>query len=281
MNLHGSLSVWQPEAEAVFEPQLAADSSTDVCIIGAGIAGMSAAYLLSRAGKSVIVLDAGKVGSGETSRTTAHLTCAIDDRFYRIEKWHGEAGSRLAAESHTAAIDRIEEIVSAEGIQCEFERVRLPGAGAMLEPRLCLRRKASFLEVRPGAAPSGPDTGAASVGGVPIPRHLWGWRRRSEDGDPPWTRERRGTRATVRTHGPPPRAGAVRNTSPRRSMTGRIHTAAVAYRPTDGLNPRGHVPGALYWDTGDPYHYVRLARRPATPPRSSSWEARTTRRARE
>src|SRR4051794_11147847 len=83
---------------------------TDVCIVGGGIAGLSTAYLLTQAGKKVVVVDDGPLASGMTQVTTAHLSDAIDDRFTEIEKWHGERGACLAAESHSAAINRIESI---------------------------------------------------------------------------------------------------------------------------------------------------------------------------
>src|SRR5205085_1309859 len=102
---------------------LAEDARADVCVVGAGIAGMTTAYLLAREGKSVVVIDDGPVGGGMTGRTTAHLVNALDDRYFELEKLHGERGARLAAESHTAAIDRIEAIVTKEHIQCELERL--------------------------------------------------------------------------------------------------------------------------------------------------------------
>src|SRR5262245_39665472 len=95
----------------------------DVCVIGAGIAGLSTAYMLARAGQRVVVLDDGEIGNGETGRTTAHITAALDDRYWRIESMHGTEGTRHAAESHTAAINRVELIVQEEGIDCDFERV--------------------------------------------------------------------------------------------------------------------------------------------------------------
>src|SRR4051812_4140945 len=58
-------------------------SETDVCIVGGGIAGITTAYLLAKAGRSVMVIDDGLIGGGETCRTTAHLSNAIDDRIYR------------------------------------------------------------------------------------------------------------------------------------------------------------------------------------------------------
>src|SRR5678816_4467891 len=56
-----------------------------------------------------------------TGRTTAHLTNAYDDRYLEIEKMHGEEGARLTAHSHTAAIEKISEIIAAEKIDCDFE----------------------------------------------------------------------------------------------------------------------------------------------------------------
>src|SRR5918995_513887 len=107
----------------VIPPALRQDLRTEVCVIGAGIAGISTAYLLSRAGKRVVVLEDGAVGGGETGRTTAHLSNALDDRYHHLERLHGGEGARLAADSHTAAIDRIESIVREERIDCGFERL--------------------------------------------------------------------------------------------------------------------------------------------------------------
>src|SRR5947209_3402395 len=58
-----------------------------------------------------------------TGRTTAQLVNAIDDRYLDIEKFLGRECSRLHAESHTAAIDKIEEIVGELKLDCDFERI--------------------------------------------------------------------------------------------------------------------------------------------------------------
>jgi glycine/D-amino acid oxidase-like deaminating enzyme len=97
--------------------------SVDVAIVGGGIAGITTAYLLSRSGKTVALLEDGYIGSGETGRTTAHITHALDDRYYNIEKTHGSQGAKLAAESHTAAIDFIDRFTREEAIDCAFERL--------------------------------------------------------------------------------------------------------------------------------------------------------------
>ena len=80
-----STSIWMDVEPPRFAP-LDDDLRTDVCIIGAGVAGMTTAYLLARAGVAVVVLEDGSIGGGESGRTTAHLSNAIDDRYVEIEK---------------------------------------------------------------------------------------------------------------------------------------------------------------------------------------------------
>src|SRR4051812_27786788 len=118
-----STSVWMAMTAVPQQTALVDDTNADVCVVGAGIAGMTTAYLLARQGKSVVVLDDGPIAGGQTQRTTAHLSNAIDDRYFEVERLHGPEGARLAAESHTAAIDRIEEIVGQEQVACDFERL--------------------------------------------------------------------------------------------------------------------------------------------------------------
>ena len=118
-----SISLWMATAKLPSFSRLLTNEQADVCIVGAGIAGLTTAYLLGRTGKSVIVLDDGPIVSGETERTTAHLVTALDDRYVDLERLHGEKGARLAAESHSEAISQIERIVREEHIDCDFERV--------------------------------------------------------------------------------------------------------------------------------------------------------------
>src|SRR6476619_5080428 len=111
-----TVSAWTATAGVPTFPPLAEDAECEVCIVGAGIAGLTTAYTLARAGKRVIVLDGGSIGGGETGRTTAHLSWALDDYYVEIEKVHGRDGARLAAESHRSAVDRIEAICREERI---------------------------------------------------------------------------------------------------------------------------------------------------------------------
>ena len=110
--------------DAPYEGAVWPEGVVDVVVIGAGITGLSTAYHLLRSGYSVVVLDKGGVACGETSRSTAHVSSALDDHYSVLETMHGEDGARLAAQSHTAAIASIESIVRKEGIECSFERVR-------------------------------------------------------------------------------------------------------------------------------------------------------------
>src|SRR3954454_25377232 len=125
-----NLSFWEATtAEGALRP-LRENTGCDVCVVGAGIAGLSVAYELGRTGQQVIVIDDGAIGRCMTGRTTAHLVNALDDRYYDIEKYHGEDGARMAAQSHSAAIDRIEKIAAEERIDCDFERLD----GYLFEP---------------------------------------------------------------------------------------------------------------------------------------------------
>ena len=106
----------------LFEP-LKTNIETDILIIGGGIAGLTTAYCLVSSGRRVVVVDDGLIGSGESGRTTAHLTCALDDRYFMLEKLFGKEKTRLAAQSHLAAVDWIENTVQKEQIDCDFMRV--------------------------------------------------------------------------------------------------------------------------------------------------------------
>ncbi len=116
-------SLWMATSEIPHRPELNRNLTVDVCIVGAGIAGLSTAYMLSREGRQVAVLDSRRVAAGQTQRTTAHLSNAHDNFYFEVEKIHGVEGIRLAADSHTAAIDRIESIAQEARIDCDFFRV--------------------------------------------------------------------------------------------------------------------------------------------------------------
>jgi glycine/D-amino acid oxidase-like deaminating enzyme len=95
----------------------------DVAVIGSGIAGLSTAYELCKRGKSVIVIDRGRICGGMTSRTSAHLAPLCDDLVSEMTKIRGNEATKLFCDSQAAAVDRIEEIQKKEKIDCDFRRL--------------------------------------------------------------------------------------------------------------------------------------------------------------
>jgi glycine/D-amino acid oxidase-like deaminating enzyme/nitrite reductase/ring-hydroxylating ferredoxin subunit len=283
MRMKGSgatTSIWMTTVEIPSRPPLTKDINRDVCIVGAGVAGLTTAYLLADAGQSVVILDDGAIASGETSRTTAHLVNALDDRYFEIESMHGEKGARLAAESHTAAIDQIEKIVTKENIDCHFERLdgylfMPPGESSdLLDKELEAAHRAGLTEVkRIDRAPLKPfDTGVC----LRFPRQAQFHPLKYLKALALAIEERGGlifnkTHAQEFKDGTPckvttdkgqvvsARAIVVATNTPVNDWVA-IHTKQAAYRTyVIGLRvSKGSITKALYWDTPDPYHYVRL-----------------------
>jgi glycine/D-amino acid oxidase-like deaminating enzyme len=119
----GHVSFWEQSVQMPETPVLDSDLQTDVLIVGGGIAGLTTAYFLLKSGRQIVLVEDGQLASGESGRTTAHLTAALDDRYYTLEKTFGEKKAALAAESHTVAVSTIEHIVETERIDCDFKRV--------------------------------------------------------------------------------------------------------------------------------------------------------------
>jgi glycine/D-amino acid oxidase-like deaminating enzyme/nitrite reductase/ring-hydroxylating ferredoxin subunit len=275
-----STSIWMATANTPPQPRLQDNTRTDVCIIGAGIAGLTTAYLLTREGRAVVVLDDGLIGGGMTGRTTAHLTNAFDDRFAEVEKLHGAEGSRLTAESHTAAIDKVDEIVNREHIDCDFERVDgflfapPPDSEELLDEELAAAHRAGLTDVEKvdrvpiASFDSGPALRFPRQAQFHPLAYLNGLTRAiRRDGGRLYgqthaTTIEGGSHAHVETN-----LGAVVNcevivvatNSPVNDRVA-IHTKQAPYVTyvIGAVVPKGSVTGALYWDTLDPYHYVRL-----------------------
>src|SRR5947207_3171645 len=103
--------------------KLKSDHETEVAVIGGGLAGLLCAYELRERGYEVCVIEKNKVGSGATSKTTAFITAIIDTRASELIKMLGAEDARSALEAGIRAIDRLEEIIVREGINCDFKRV--------------------------------------------------------------------------------------------------------------------------------------------------------------
>lgn len=275
-------SFWSSTAPAPTQhPRLEGDTTADVAIVGAGITGVTAALLLAQRGQRVVLLEARRVGQGETGFTTAHLTEAIDTRYATLSRDFGREGARLAADASRAAIDRIEHFVLELGIDCDFRRLAgylyteresdlealhaehhaanaaglatsmtrevplpFPTAGAVVFPRQAELHIGMYLAglVQAFTAAGGrvfEDTRVTSV----------------DDGDP----------CTVVTESGVVRAAKVivaANAPLNRVFlqTKLAHYRSYAIAASVGAGPLS----GLFWDTDDPYHYLRSARIPGT-----------------
>src|SRR3569833_3005737 len=98
-------SLWM-DVSVADVPALSRTVGVDVAVIGSGIAGLSVAYELAGHGRAVAVLDRGRIGSGMTARTTAHLATALDDGYGELVRVRGADCARHYYQSIEAAIDR-------------------------------------------------------------------------------------------------------------------------------------------------------------------------------
>lgn len=285
-DLGGSRSLWMRAPQPSFPQGLEGDLATDVCIIGAGIAGLTTAYQCLTRGHTVVVLDGGSVGGGETLRTSAHLASALDDRFTVLERAHGARGARLLAEGHAAAIDWIETFCATHQLDCGFARVDgyLYGTPETTREKLereleaCRRAglEAELVDVPPvPEIGSGPairflaqaeiDAGAY-VAGLARAVQAAGGRiyegvfvERVDEGVPASTVRTRDGKVVHAAH------VVVATNAPLTSMVS-IPLKQAAYRSyvVALAIPKQSVPHALYWDMEDPYHYLRVADAGAT-----------------
>lgn len=116
-------STWQKTARKSPQfPQLNEDILTDIVIVGGGITGMTLAYLLKSSGKKVVVVEAEGIGSGTTGYSSNHLTTDIDFGYRNVKKKFSEEAMKMVAESRVKAIDLLEEIIKKEQINCDFSR---------------------------------------------------------------------------------------------------------------------------------------------------------------
>ena len=265
-------------------PALRSNVRADVCVVGAGIAGLTTAYLLAAEGRSVVVLDDGPIGGGMTGATTAHLASALDDRFIEIERLHGEAGASSPPRATPRRSTASRTIVRDEQIDCDFERLDgyLFAAAGTASRRCSTRarggpaggprrrrdgRRARRSRVRHRALPPLPPPGpvpSADVPGRPGRGRSGGAAARIFTRQPTPTAIEGGSagpRPPPATATSRPTAVVVATNTPVNDRVA-IHTKQAPYLTyvIGARVPRGSVPRGLYWDTDDPYHYVRLQR---------------------
>jgi len=262
------------------------DEQTDVCVVGGGISGLTSAYFLSLKGKSVVLLEDGEIGSGETGRTTAHIASAVDDRFFELENRFGVNGARTMASAHMSAVDQIENIINKESIECEFSRIDgylflSEGHSIdLLEKELKASQRAGFKsaelvdQVPLTSFKSGPAIRFPNQAQFHPIKYLSQLAKAAE---------RNGVKIFTNTHATSMKGSDIlkeraKVTTNNGTIVTADHLIVATNVPVNDrmvmyskLEPRrtyvitfkvkkGSVPEALYWDSGDPYHYVRLAK---------------------
>ena len=115
-------SIWQATVPGRSFGQLGTDTHADVVVVGAGITGLTAAVLLARKGKRVVVIERDHVASGTTGTTSAHLTTMSDLTYREIVRRYGKEKAREVSVSMNQAIDTIEDLVTTCKIRCGFSR---------------------------------------------------------------------------------------------------------------------------------------------------------------
>lgn len=277
-----SRSVWMDVQVASDAQPLIADARTEIAVIGAGIAGLSIAYELTLRGRSVIVLDRAEIAGGMTARTTGHLAPICDDSLSELLSMRGAELATGFQASQSAAVDRIENIQRELGIDCEFRRLDgilfldpksdvsvlheevsaakeigvsvARGTGLplrTLEDRPYLRYpdQATFhpLKYLRGVAKALTEKGCHLHAETPVVEVV--------EGDGGVELKLASGHTVIADY------AVVATNSPIHDLVS-LHTKQAPYRTyAMGFElDRGRLDDALYWDTEDPYHYVRLTR---------------------
>jgi glycine/D-amino acid oxidase-like deaminating enzyme/nitrite reductase/ring-hydroxylating ferredoxin subunit len=278
---------WMDSASLPSLPRLEHDEKVDVVVVGAGIAGLTTAYLLTRAGRSVAVLERDDAVERDSGHTSAHLTMVTDAWLSELVDRFGRDHAQAAWDAGLAALAQIDTIVRDENIACDFAWV----PGYLHRPLDASGGKAAtdaktFRDEAALAADLGFD--AAFTDDVPLvggpgvvfenqarfhPRrylagvakailaaggHIYRKSPAEEFSDEPRSVKANGHtiacgEIVLATHTP-----LVGNTGMAAATLFQTKLSLYSTYVVGGRAKKGQVPDALFWDTAEPYHYLRI-----------------------
>jgi glycine/D-amino acid oxidase-like deaminating enzyme/nitrite reductase/ring-hydroxylating ferredoxin subunit len=279
MQSNATESYWASDVDELAFP-VARSCDVDVAIVGAGIAGITTAFLLAESGKTVALIDMGPIARGQTANTTAHLTWVVDQPLSRLAHDFGKRAS-FVLEAHQSAINEIERIVRRLGIECAFERVSAWRFGLEARDRRQLERDARIarelgrdahyigpgtLRVpSPGGAMHAPDQGKfhplefvqalaqhLATNGANIFAHSTVTETVRVDGR--WEVRVPSHDATIRAH------DVIVTTNSPLGLVPALQTRLEPYQSyaLAAQVTHGTLPVGLYWDCEEPYQYIRV-----------------------
>ena len=281
-----TIPFWIDSAAIERFPALQKNINVDVLVVGAGITGITTAYLLKRAGLTVALIERERVVSIDTGHTTAHLTFVTDVGLHELANNFGNDHAQAAWDAGAAAIDEIERIVQEEEIQCEFTRA--PGylhacLNTFSEEEISSLKKEARLATKLGFGATYLErVPYFSVPGVRFPNQAKFHPRKylralvmklSGNGSHVFEKsavtefdaeKRRGKvnghwigfdRVVMATNNPLVGLASVTSATLLQTKLS-LYTSYVI-----GARVRSEtIPEAMFWDTGDPYNYLRVDR---------------------
>jgi glycine/D-amino acid oxidase-like deaminating enzyme/nitrite reductase/ring-hydroxylating ferredoxin subunit len=291
LELVATASYWSERSLGRY-PHVERSQRFDAVVIGGGITGITAAYLLKREGRKVALVERQRIGGVDTTATSAHLTCVTDTRLTQLARRFGDEHARAVWDAGFAAINQIDEIVKRHNIDCSFawvpgylhapvatrrvtDRTRkilqdeaalatrlgfdvqeLKSVPFVDRPGIEISHQARFRppeylhalleEIQGGGSRVFEHSDATEVTTDPLCVMVRGHKLRCDD-------------VIVATHDPiVGRASFLSATLLQTKLS--LYTSYVL----TGRIASGAVPDALFWDTGDPYQYIRLDPRNGT-----------------
>ena len=114
-------SIWSDSCQIKEREPLRGDTQTEIAVIGAGMAGILTASALQKAGRRVVVLDAGRIAGGQTRNTTAKITSQHGMIYRKLISAFGRERAKQYAMANEAAIREYRRLLEEEKIDCSFE----------------------------------------------------------------------------------------------------------------------------------------------------------------